>query len=110
MWVRCGINFECGLKPKLQEGSRPSVVSPSVTFLSFPLKDRPSSVPDTTNGKEAQYESAQQSVEYDSQYMGVSVGMVAGAGLCCKDDCASVMCSGLGASCVNELWNIAASE
>lgn len=80
MWVRCGINFKRGLKPKLQERSRLSGVSPSVTFLCFPMKDRPSSVPDTTNGKEAQSESAQQSVEYDSQYMGVSVGMVQGQG------------------------------
>ncbi|XP_010163796.2 vascular endothelial growth factor A [Antrostomus carolinensis] len=37
------------------------------------MKDRPSSVPDTTNGKEAEAESAQQSVEYDSWYTGVSV-------------------------------------
>lgn len=50
------------------------------------MKDRSSSVPDTTNGKEAQTESALQSVEYDSQCIGVSVGRVAGTGLCCEDD------------------------
>lgn len=62
------------------------------------MKDRPSSVPDTTNGKEAEAESAQQSVEYDSWYIGVSVGTVAGAGLCCEDDCTSVVRSALGAN------------
>lgn len=73
------------------------------------MKDRPSSVPDTTNGKEAQAESALQSVEYDSQYIGVSVGTVAGAGFCCEDDCTSVMCSSLGANCANALSSVAQS-
>lgn len=109
MWVKCGINFSRGLKPKLQEGSGPSGVSPSVTFLCFPMKDRPSSQPDTTNGKEAQAESAQRSLEYDSRYIGVSVGTVAGAGLCCEDDCASVTRSGLGANSANDLWSVALS-
>lgn len=73
------------------------------------MKDRPSSVPDTTNGKEAQAESARQSVEYDSQYIGVSVGTVAGAGFCCEGDCTSVMCSSLGANCANALSSVAQS-
>jgi len=66
------------------------------------MKGRPSSVPDTANGKEARTESAQQSVEYDSWYIGVSLGMVAEAGLCSEDDCTSVMRSGLGASCASD--------
>lgn len=91
----------------MQEGSRLSGVSPSVTFLCFPMKDRRPSVPATANGKEAGTESARQSAEYDSQDIGVSVDTVAGAGLCCEDDCTSVMCSGLGTGCANGLRSAA---
>lgn len=45
------------------------------------------------NGKEVQAESAQQ--KNNSQYIGVNVGMVEGAGLCYEVVCTSVMCSGL---------------
>lgn len=55
------------------------MVSPLVTFLCFPIRY-------PSNGKRAQAESAQQSVESNLHYIGVSVGMVEGARLCFEVD------------------------